>query len=491
MPDIITLTGTNRDFVLVFISHVVNRTGNWINFIGALKLLLEICPENQLALSISVYMILRFIPPILLAPLLNRITIPVDKRIGIAFCDVFAAASVLGLVAVKKVSDFWLFYLVVFLQQCFMAHYDRMRKTLISQVVNEVEEKKVAHRADAFAWPVSVAIGCTLGAQIANQYGTDSNFLVDATTHVISAIAILQINNSAYRVIIPLHEDKEQSGLSGDSSLALGFRHIMALPQRDILYICMMKGSGGLLWGVSELIEVEMATKKKMHTWGGFGSTISYIYLATALGSIIGPMIANALTRRSSPGALKLSVVVAFGVSTVAYAFMVVAQSIYFILASSLLRAGAGAVVWRYSTHVVQHRVSPSISDRVHITEQWIFMVCKAIGLFAGGLIIDCLRKTPKRTAGYVLLIGAAEFLFWTDWAVQDAKKEKRIRETTYEDEAKPDNTSIRGGHPLAEHERRNTGYTPAQSSEIDTLIPSKPSFSGPLKSLRVEESWR
>lgn len=242
----------NKRFRYLFSGYLITNSGNWINYIAALALIHRLLDDSSggaagtaanpgtpgmgsgssadasslmelgtsggndpsvsgtqaskhSAMLVAAFLFLRMVPALVLAPIIGPIAERVDKRFGMAVCDIMAAVTVGGMLALSIVLDSgrhamdgysgaWVwpsFFALVVAQQSFAAQYDPLRKSLVPQVCLGERQLNLATTVDASVWSALMAIGAAIGGVLTTLGSININFAVDAMTYIASAILIL------------------------------------------------------------------------------------------------------------------------------------------------------------------------------------------------------------------------------------------------------------------------------------------------------------
>ena len=356
-------------------------------------------------------MVIRLVPPLILAPLTGTIADSYDKRKVMATCNIASAIVVLGFLAVRTTTRLGLFFVVAFLQQSLFAQYDPTRRALVPDVVTGESELKGATTADAFAWSIMMAVGAASGGAIVAKFGRDANFIADAVTYLLSAALCLAVRPVDSRKDV-LKDTRYTGGEASSwaSAASDGLRYICG--DRELLAVLCIKGSAAVNWGMSELLEVQLAAEPRMQSWGGLPSTLGVVYAATGLGCVLGPVMFGALTG-SDTGSYRRAIVGAFALSSLSALLVAVAASLGPVAVAAFLRACGSSVIWIYSTLLVQRICRPAFFGRVFAAEMCIFTACKCAGLLLASTLLDGAHLSPNGTAAAMLGISALAVSGW------------------------------------------------------------------------------
>eukprot|EP01052_Picozoa_sp_SAG31_P044461 SAG31_NODE_7759_length_1602_cov_1.550898_2_plen_251_part_00 len=216
--------------------------------------------------------------------------------------------------------------------------------------------------------------------------------------------------------------------------------------------------SGALTWGLAELLEVELADEPAFQfhygdnlsntsatqdsrgaAAGGTAAasvTLGWVYLATGVGALLGPLVANRLkSRGGAQRANLLRMVAGFAIGLLAYLILVAALrmpdsnsrgSVAGLLLLGLAgfgRAVSSSLVWVYSTLAVQVEVlgegaegnpwANPVFGRVFALEMAVFTVGKMSSFVIGGAGIGLFTCDVKCGVSVLAGIGAVSFVFW------------------------------------------------------------------------------
>ena len=224
-----------------------------------------------------------------------------------------------------------------------------------------------------------------------------------------------------------------------------------------------LKLSGTLVWGAADVMNVKLsdtpslAVAKKRRKENGDGSpaeidsaaTLGFIFAAVGVGAMLGSVASNALTSPDARSLLR-SASAAFGLLTLGYAALSAAaawSSLAAVLAATAARAAGSAVLWTYSTLLLQLEVPDALLGRTCALEQALYTLGECFSAVVAGLLFDAAaaakaaaakaaRKVATATteenvsveaaAALMALIAGAFWAFWASYVrVHERKRSK------------------------------------------------------------------
>ena len=200
-----------------------------------------------------------------------------------------------------------------------------------------------------------------------------------------------------------------------------GLRYAASHPH--VLALTTLKLSGTLVWGAADVMNVKLsdtpslAVKKKKEEprtatgaarAGGDGdlpidsaATLGFIFAAVGVGAMLGSVASNALTSPDARSLLR-SAAAAFGLLTLGYASLSAAaawSSLAAVLAASAARAAGSAVLWTYSTLLLQVEVPDALLGRTCALEQALYTLGECFSAMAAGLLFDAAAAAKAAAA--------------------------------------------------------------------------------------------
>ncbi|GIL75360.1 hypothetical protein Vretimale_7933 [Volvox reticuliferus] len=181
----------------------------------------------------------------------------------------------------------------------------------------------------------------------------------------------------------------------------------------DVAALVWCKATGALAWGAADVLNGRFAQMSSMQTLGGPEMTLGAILVAVGLGSVAGPMIANALT----PGVARwwrISIAVAFGFLAAGYLVMASAVTISSVLPATAIRTAGSATLYIHSTATLQHRLPDSVRGRLFAVEFVLWTVSEAGSTLFGGYALDSLGWSTRHLSTALSLLAAFFAVCWS-----------------------------------------------------------------------------
>lgn len=171
--------------------------------------------------------------------------------------------------------------------------------------------------------------------------------------------------------------------------------------------------TGAIVWGVAAVIGVKVSQMDQFQTLGDESVTIGLIFACEGLGCQLGPLLWNNCTPQKERSLL-FAVVVAFVQMAFSYVLMVYAPGgIWGILGSTVLRSMGAAVIWIYSTLLLQRAVWGALQGRVFAIEQAMSVLCEMGSIVMGGLFFDQLEWGVEEACRAMGLVGGCVCVCW------------------------------------------------------------------------------
>ncbi|GLI62002.1 hypothetical protein VaNZ11_004575 [Volvox africanus] len=181
----------------------------------------------------------------------------------------------------------------------------------------------------------------------------------------------------------------------------------------DVAALVWCKATGALAWGAADVLNGRFSLMSSMQTLGGPEVTLGAILAAVGLGSVAGPMVANALT----PGVARwwrISIAVAFGFLAAGYAMMASAVTIGSVLPATAIRTAGSATLYIHSTATLQHRLPDSVRGRLFAIEFVLWTVSEASSTLFGGYALDSLGWSTRHLSMALSLMAALFAVCWS-----------------------------------------------------------------------------
>jgi MFS family permease len=285
----------------LWLASVLSAVGSEISRIGVLLFLVE---EAASPVSLALYVFVRVVPGMLLAPIVGAFIDRFDRRSMMIVADLIRLACVGGMIAAPTIP---VIYGLSFVLAIGTTLFEPAKLAAIPQIVpsQELTEANALDRSSAGG---VLVVGPVAGAALFAAFGLEMTLLVDAATFVLSAgfVALIQLPRQA--------QTQTEDQTSGYVLIVEGFRYIADHPLTS--YLVAMTFLSVLCVGVwvplaPFFIRDYLGASEEMLGWaiGSFG-----------LGSILGGLLSPLLSKRFGNGRLVFGTLFVEAIVLFAYA---------------------------------------------------------------------------------------------------------------------------------------------------------------------------
>jgi predicted MFS family arabinose efflux permease len=222
-----------------------------------------------------------------------------------------------------------------------------------------------------------LALGAAIGGLTTGLFGSQTAFVIDGLTFVLSAGFLLGVK-------LP---DSSSTTTEHQTRVRLtAFRYMRQHP--DIFFIAMHKAAIALLLSSGfQVVQIEIA---KDHFVIGVGGAISLglIYCVNGIGSGIGPILARRWTGdRDQP--LRITISLGYLIGVLGLAIVAPLFGLVEVLIGGFIRSIGGGIAWVFSTQLLLQRAPNEIRGRIFGTEFALFTLMGGIGTAIVGALLD------------------------------------------------------------------------------------------------------
>lgn len=386
----------NADYRYLWLGYIVSLIGDWFNLIASAALISRLTDSGT---QLSLLFLARFLPLFLFSPFAGLLADRIDRRRLMVVSDLIRAVIVLCLLLVRDESQIWFFYLLIASQFALSALFTPARSAALSNIVGE-EDLITANTLDGASWSAMLAIGTLLGGLATAFFGITTAFVMDAGTFLLSAWLISRISTAATA-------DDTAKPASGFQEIIGGFTYLWGA--KLLLVIALAKGAMSLIYGAVNVLELEVAESvyPLVFEYGngriageGGTLTLTLIYLMTAFGTGIGPIVLEWWLGKEEP-VLRWGVLVGIGLLAVGVFGQSFETNIWWFAAMSFVRALGTGTTWVFSSALLQILVPNDVRGRVFAFEFAILTLTQSVSV----ALVGWLRDVPQ--------IGIFEILRW------------------------------------------------------------------------------
>ena len=378
-----------RDFRLLLAGQTLSMFGDTAMLLTLGMWAKDLTGSN--AAAGSVFAVLGL--PALVAPLGGLVIDRFRRRQVMIAVDLATAAALLLLLLVHDRGDLWLIYLVALLYGASLILFSSARSALLHTMLPE-DLLGPANGSLSTVREALRLVGPAAGAGLYAWLGGGSTALLDATTFLVSAGALLLV-----RTPEPRPQREEHEALR--SQLSTGFRHLSATPVLRAAAVVVVVAL--LALGLSESVFFAVVDQ-------GLHKPVTFLGIlqsAMGVGAIVGGLLITTLIRRT--GDLR-PVPVGLGLVAAGAALSMVPSP--WVVGGAMALCGAGLPVTLVClTTLLQRRTPPAIQGRVFTTFEMLTGVPQVFSIAVGAVlvaVVDFHVLLTVMAAGLVLAAGYA-----------------------------------------------------------------------------------
>lgn len=404
MRSYVTLLRANPQYARLWLAQAISLLGDWFNTIVLSALVTRYSANSGLA--ISLLLLARFLPPLLVSPAAGVLLDRYDRRKILIGSDILRAAIVLGFLLVDSPDELWLIYALTVLQFSIGAVFEPGRAALMPSLVQR-DDLVRANILSSITWSAMLAIGGATGGLVAALLGTEFALIFDSGTFLVSAALIMAIRPPAHPVHQPPAEKSAGPG-SGLRDYIDGLRYAVRNPATGLALLIKAGGNFGNI----DTILVVFATYLFVIGRDGTGS-LGVLWSAFGIGAVIGPLIVDRFNDRTIARMRRL-VLVGYAMMTIAWVALGTAPTLLIAAAAVLLKAMGGSVYWTYSSVIIQRSVDDAYLGRLFSLDMALFQLATALSIVITGAALEMLGQEAIRavTLG-TAAISAIPLLIW------------------------------------------------------------------------------
>lgn len=408
-----SLLRNNRPFRLYLTSYLITHAGEWFTYVASISMIerfLDIGGESLSSTKISILVVVRLFPNVLLSAVGGTLSDSRDRRISMIFLDVMGAVVALLYLAAYHLRSIVLVYVVAFLQQCVAALYEPCRSAIVPLMVSTEGDLKKATTLSVLAWSLMAAIGAALGGLFVAIMGIQLCFVVDSMSYLVSALLIQWIGGE-YNAAEG-HERKYESVWEQIKGMTVdGARYLCSSFFGGIVFV---KASGAILFGASDVLNVSFA-ERDVEAEGNASLRMGAIFAASGIGCLLGPLGADYAKGETPPASyLQLGFIGGLSFLTAGYFALGLTQNFLLICLISVFRAAGSSLLWIDSSVILQMFSAPHVLGRVMAVEYAIATLMEALSAVFAGYSQDHFDMTPQGVSLVLSAMGTVIALMWS-----------------------------------------------------------------------------
>jgi len=394
------LLRNNPGFTRLWLAQVISLLGDWFNTI-VLGLLVERYSGGS-GLAVSLFLLARFVPPMLAGPWAGVLVDRLDRKLLLVLSDWLRALVVLLLLVVDGPHLLWLVYVLTALQFTFSAVFEPGRNALLPALLPQ-GELVLANTLGSITWSAMLATGAVAGGVVAGQLGTSAALVIDALTFVVSGLLIVSIRVGTGRAEAPVAGEQERRGL----------REGLGYLRRSPATLAVLLVKAGISLGSVDALMIIYASR--LFAMGEDRSTpLSIMYAAFGIGAVGGPLLLN----RFNDGQVRVMrrlIRVGFLFMTLGWLAMSGAGTLPLVALALCLRAMGSSVCWTYSSVIIQKSVPDHFLGRMFSLDMTGFQFVGAFSILLTGLLVDLFGVDEVRQVVLLMaVISLVPLVLWT-----------------------------------------------------------------------------
>jgi MFS family permease len=359
----------NRAFRRLFLASVVSLTGDWFSFVAVADLVTEATGRPGAAAFIYAATVL---PVFLASPIAGMVADRYDRRRILVIADLARVPIAMSLCIASAFGSVELAIAAIIMLGVGASFYDPIAAAATPNLVDE-HDLASAQALMGMVWGSMLLVGAGLGGIVAEVFGRQTAFIIDAMSFFVSAWLVGGIKT-------PL---QQAGGDRGDDRGRL--RDVIRFARGNRVVGRLLFAKGGVSWanGIVGLLPAFAHGK-----FAGAPIATGLLFAARGLGALIGPLIARR-TAGATPD--PRAVVIVCGVSTLGYGLTYAAFPFasWFPLALVLVMIAhlGGGAQWGVSTYGLQTATPDHLRGRVMALDYGLATLAIGVSaLVAGGL---------------------------------------------------------------------------------------------------------
>jgi hypothetical protein len=323
--------------------------------------------------------------------------------------DIGRMLIVFCMILVSSRRTVWLIYPLLIAETLLCAFFEPARSAVIPNIV-EREDVVVANTLASTTWSVNLLLGAALGGIAAALMGRDAVFILNALSFLVSAALIWRMRFAEPHTegTHPFHFRE----LVDFSPVMDGFRYVRS--QARLRSTVLVK-AGNLIIGPGWVLFTVMGQRDFPVRWHGLDPArgaflgMSLILGARGLGALLGPLSAASWAGHRQER-LERAILCGYLGAALGYGLIGVASHLWQICLCVMLAHFGSAIVWVFSTTLLQLQSEDKFRGRVFAADLGLCMLTIATGAYLAGRFVDWgfAARTVASVSGMLMLVPAA-----------------------------------------------------------------------------------
>jgi len=390
------LVVNNENFRRLWLSQLISNFGDWFGLLAVYALFTT---YSDSALLLGLVIIVKMLSLGLFSPVAGYLTDKFNRRRLMIYCDIFRAVIVAGFLLITSQQLLWLAYPLMALQMMLSAIFQPAKSSSIPNITSGKELVK-ANILSALSWSVVFTLGMGFGGIATAYLGTDTVFILDVITYLVSAVFI-------YRAEIPQYtKDEAVPFRLSEPYNRIKQGALYLRDHADVMRPAMAKGSVTICLG--GLVYMLILLSEEVLRLGSIG--VGLLYASRGLGTAVGPILGKRIFRDQQTWVKAMGICMVL----IGAMYMVVGlvSSLILMLIFVFLAHTASGANWVMSTVLLQQRAPDYIRGRIFSFEWLFFTLAQSVSVIIASNIQEWEFLSLTNTIvvfGFVLsIIGGA-----------------------------------------------------------------------------------
>ena len=382
--------------------------GDWFYSLAIYNLLLELTGRAE---AVALAVILQVLPQSLIGPTAGVVNDRLSRKQVMIVADLARAVIVVCMLFARTPSTVWIIYPLLFIESLMASLFEPARSAVIPNVVRP-EETTIANTLSATTWSFDLAVGAMFGGIVAAWLGRDTVFVLNALSFLGSAWLIWRMHfDEPHLNAAPFHPRE----LVSLAPVMDGIRYVMR--DRRLAASVFLKSGVGILGSSFVLLPVmgERLFPLRSISADPHGASVlamSVLMGARGVGALIGPL-GSAQWAGIDLRRLRWGSLLGYALYGVGYLLVSHAHGIGLACFGIMTAHAGGAIVWVFSTTLLQMITEDSFRGRVFAAEYGFLTFAMAVATFLVGFALDH-GLHPQTVAMYTGLAALVPVTLWS-----------------------------------------------------------------------------
>jgi MFS family permease len=387
----------NRDFRRLFLASVVSLAGDWFSFVAVAGLVTELTGRPGAPAFVYAATVL---PVFAASPIAGALADRFDRKRILVIADLARVPIALALCLAAWWHSTALAIAAVVALAVGASFSDPIASAATPNLV-DADELAAAQSLMGAVWGSMLMVGAGIGGLVAELFGRQAAFAVDAASFLASAWLIAGIRR-------PMQEAEPGGREAGSVRDALGYIRTTPI----VLRLVFAKVGVSSANGIVGLLPAFAARR-----FAGTGIATGLLFAARGLGAMLGPMLARSVVG-TTPG--RRAIVWVCGVSSLSfcavYAVFPLTGVFLGALVLVILAHLGGGAQWSLSTYGLQRETPDHFRGRVLSLDYGLATLWIGASSIAAGLLADA--RGEVAATWWLAAAGAGYGLAWLVWSL-------------------------------------------------------------------------